>query len=167
MAKTSRCNKTLDSLENSFKINDMVKTLFLSTILLGSFSVKAVTTEELLTTVIVLEAGSETQKGIESVIEVVHNRAIFDNVSVYKTLTKKRAFSCLNKGITRAVNKARKHKKWPQAYKITQEYLKEGKPKTNHTGGATHFENVVAFGVPRWARYMKKTAIVGKHHFYK
>lgn len=35
------------------------------------------------------------------------------------------------------------------------------------TGGATHFENVDAFGVPWWAKEMSVTKKVGAHTFYK
>jgi spore germination cell wall hydrolase CwlJ-like protein len=35
------------------------------------------------------------------------------------------------------------------------------------TDGATHFENVEAFGTPAWARHMTVTAKIGRHTFYK
>ena len=38
--------------------------------------------------------------------------------------------------------------------------------KTNLTKGATHWENVKAFGRPKWAKKMKKTAVIGDHVFY-
>lgn len=34
------------------------------------------------------------------------------------------------------------------------------------TNGATHYENVKAFGTPYWAKDMKITAIIGNHTFY-
>lgn len=35
------------------------------------------------------------------------------------------------------------------------------------TGGATHYENIEAFGMPRWAKNMKVTAKIGRHTFFK
>ena len=34
-------------------------------------------------------------------------------------------------------------------------------------GGATHFENVQAFGVPRWAKHMTVVRVVGQHTFWR
>lgn len=38
---------------------------------------------------------------------------------------------------------------------------------SNLSGGATHFENVEAFGWPKWARGMRVTAKIGRHTFLK
>lgn len=35
------------------------------------------------------------------------------------------------------------------------------------TGGATHYENIEAFGVPKWAKSMQVTCKVKDHTFYK
>ena len=35
------------------------------------------------------------------------------------------------------------------------------------TGGATHWENVKAFGLPDWARGMQQTAAIKDHVFFK
>ena len=35
------------------------------------------------------------------------------------------------------------------------------------TGGATHYENIEAFGVPYWAKDMRITCKIGSHTFYK
>jgi spore germination cell wall hydrolase CwlJ-like protein len=35
------------------------------------------------------------------------------------------------------------------------------------TRGATHFENVKAFGTPRWSRTMTITTNIGRHTFFK
>jgi hypothetical protein len=51
---------------------------------------------------------------------------------------------------------------WVQAGKAWEE------SKTNDiTLGATHWENVKAFGTPYWAKSMKKTVKIGNHQFYK
>ena len=39
--------------------------------------------------------------------------------------------------------------------------------RTNYTKGATHFENIKAFGQPKWAKNMKQTATIGNHVFFK
>ena len=38
---------------------------------------------------------------------------------------------------------------------------------TNFTRGADHFDNIKAFGVPEWAKDMKKTVMIGDTQFYK
>ena len=35
------------------------------------------------------------------------------------------------------------------------------------TFGATHWENVKAFGKPRWAKHMKATVVIRDHTFFK
>ena len=39
--------------------------------------------------------------------------------------------------------------------------------KKDITNGATHYENVEAFGIPYWATNMKVTCKIGRHTFYK
>jgi len=39
--------------------------------------------------------------------------------------------------------------------------------KADITGGANHWENVKAFGQPRWAAKMTKTVLVKDHQFYR
>ena len=34
------------------------------------------------------------------------------------------------------------------------------------TGGATHYENVERFGIPKWAKDMVRTLKIGRHTFY-
>ena len=38
---------------------------------------------------------------------------------------------------------------------------------TNYSNGATHYENIKAFGDPKWKRDMKEVARIGKHVFYR
>jgi spore germination cell wall hydrolase CwlJ-like protein len=35
------------------------------------------------------------------------------------------------------------------------------------TGGATHYEYIEKYGIPRWAKNMKITTKIGNHTFYK
>ena len=35
------------------------------------------------------------------------------------------------------------------------------------TKGATHYENIERFGIPRWVKNMVRTVKIGKHTFYK
>ena len=39
--------------------------------------------------------------------------------------------------------------------------------KSNLTGGATHWENVEAFGVPYWAEGMQQTSKIKNHTFFR
>lgn len=43
----------------------------------------------------------------------------------------------------------------------------EDSQNSNLTNGATHWENTKSFGVPYWAKPMKKTAVIKDHAFYK
>lgn len=51
---------------------------------------------------------------------------------------------------------------WKQAEKAW-----EASKTSNITLGATHFENIKAFGVPSWAKDQKPVVIIGDHAFYK
>jgi len=52
-----------------------------------------------------------------------------------------------------------------QAKKIERLVFEEDACDT--TGGATHFENLEAYGVPYWAKGMTITAKIGDHTFFK
>lgn len=43
----------------------------------------------------------------------------------------------------------------------------EASETSNITAGADHFENVKAFGVPKWARGHKPVAVIGSHTFWR
>jgi len=46
--------------------------------------------------------------------------------------------------------------------------LSDNNSKPNDpTRGATHYENLVDFPMPRWAGNMRITAVIGKHTFFK
>ena len=45
------------------------------------------------------------------------------------------------------------------------EALRHGAP--DHTAGADHYENIQAFGTPRWARGQTPVALIGHHTFYR
>jgi hypothetical protein len=48
---------------------------------------------------------------------------------------------------------------------IVRKVFEEG--ATDITRGATHYEAVETFGMPKWARSMVRTVKIGKHSFYK
>ena len=50
------------------------------------------------------------------------------------------------------------------AKKIIWKVFKDNSPDI--TGGATHYENITAFGFPFWAAEMKITTTVGSHTFF-
>ncbi|MBI3317799.1 MAG: cell wall hydrolase [Candidatus Omnitrophica bacterium] len=45
--------------------------------------------------------------------------------------------------------------------------LQAARAGSNLTGHATHFENIEAFGFPRWEREMERTAKIGRHTFFR
>lgn len=51
------------------------------------------------------------------------------------------------------------------AKRIEKEVFESGDPDI--TCGATHFENVIEYGVPSWAEDMSIVAMIGRHVFYK
>jgi len=52
-----------------------------------------------------------------------------------------------------------------QAREIERTVFKDNGPDITH--GATHFEAVEKYGMPKWARGMKVTAKIGEHTFFK
>ena len=118
--------------------------------------------QETVAAVLVLEAGGEGRAGMEAVFEVIQNRAR-GGKTLYEVVTAPAQFSSLN-GLSpaAAIVKARKSKAWPLAMQIVT-----AARRTNHTRGATHFDNVGAFGTPRWAKNAAITAKVGHHTFFK
>ncbi len=52
-----------------------------------------------------------------------------------------------------------------QARNIEKRVFEQGAPDS--TNGATHFENIEAFGIPYWAPGMLVTVKIGDHTFFK
>lgn len=48
---------------------------------------------------------------------------------------------------------------------LVLEQVRAGGP--DRTAGATHYENVAAFGIPRWAKGKRATVVIGDHMFWR
>ena len=110
---------------------------------------------------IIGEAEGEGYDGMYAVACGLRNRGSFDGVYGDRAVI-------LHKG------RLWRFKDGQPQYEISTEIIqKAGKAWSNAewgedvTGGATHWENIDQFGVPYWARGLKKTAKIGSHTFYK
>ena len=122
----------------------------------------AYTSDEIIATTLILEAGGEYAIGsMEAVHEVIHNRSIKRNKTKAEVCLQKWQFSCWNgKDIDQNIAKAKKHPRWNIAMKIVSQ------PVTNFTNGADHYY-ADYIKAPYWASSMSFKTKIGKHLFYK
>jgi len=118
--------------------------------------------DEIVAATLILEAGGEYHEGaMESVNEVIVNRASKRNKSEAMVCLQKYQFSCWNDKDARAgISKAMKHPRWGEALRIVQS------PTTNYTKGADHY-HADYIKNPYWAKSMTVTTKIGLHIFYK
>jgi hypothetical protein len=128
--------------------------------------------KEVITACLVLEAGSEGERGMQAVMNVIQNRAGGNPFNYYSEAIRPKQFSCLNsakglifKDYTPLINKARLSKSWGNACKIVgKAYLKE---LPDITGGATHYYLSKMRKVPEWSGELQETKKIGAHRFMK
>lgn len=108
---------------------------------------------------LILEAGGEGTKGMESVLEVVHTRA--QALTLGAVVLQRKQFSAFN-GISwqEAVARARRHARWDEALKLASEPV-----KTDWTRGADHYCTTRIS--PYWAKGRTPVAVIGNHKFYR
>ena len=118
--------------------------------------------QTIVATTLILEAGGEYDEGsLESVYEVIYNRAIKKNQSFSEVCLARKQFSCWNgKNIQETINKASNHPRWNEAMKLAA-----FDPKTNYTKGADHYH--ADYVNPYWSKSLTKTVVIGRHIFYK
>ncbi len=104
--------------------------------------------------VIMAEAVSEGYEGMYAVACVIRNRG--GDLHGFCGAKRKDLSVFCNRQGRRAISQARK---------IEERVFEFYGPDT--TKGATHFENIEAFGVPYWAKSMTITTKIGRHTFYK
>ena len=124
---------------------------------------KEITSRQLCTSVLLLEAGGEGRVGLQVVWEVIWQRAKLRKLTPLGVVTQRKQFSCLN-NITpgRAIATAQKHPMWRHAWGIVS-----GPPVTQLTGKADHYHATTMTKPPYWADSEKKTVTIGRHTFYK
>lgn len=99
---------------------------------------------------LIAEAAGEGELGMQAVAEVYRRRR---SLRPFSGSRKKNLEVFVRKqgpGIWKAAERA-----WDRS------------EKSNITKGATHFENVKAFGRPPWAGRMRIVIVIGKHSFFK
>jgi len=123
---------------------------------------KEITSRQMCTSVLILEAGGEGRVGLQAVWEVVWQRAKLRKLTPLGVVTQRKQFSCLN-NITpgRAIATAQKHPMWRHAWGIVS-----APPVTQLTGKADHY-HATTIKPPFWADKAKKTVTIGRHTFYK
>ena len=123
---------------------------------------KEITSRQMCTSVLVLEAGGEGRVGLQAVWEVVWQRAKLRKLTPLGVVTQRKQFSCLN-NITpgRAIATAQRHPMCRHAWGIVS-----APPVTRLTGNADHY-HATTIRAPYWADKAKKTVTIGRHTFYK
>jgi spore germination cell wall hydrolase CwlJ-like protein len=126
---------------------------------------------DLVATVLVLEAASERQVGMQAVYEVINTRAIAAGKTRFQVVSAetkgKHQFSCLNgRSFAESIAKAKTDPRFKPAWKTAYDIASK-EPATSLTKGATHYENSKAFGEPKWASGMSKVVTIGRHSFYR
>ncbi len=102
--------------------------------------------------VIMTEAAGESYEGQVAVAEVLRNRGWTP-----------RGFA----GIRRPDLAHFLAQQPPTVRARAQQALRMARAGSNLVGGATAFENVETFGLPRWAGTMEATAKIGRHTFFR
>lgn len=105
---------------------------------------------------LIAESCSEGYTGMYAVACVVRNRIDKGMTPGLCALKRKD----LNRFVLR---QGKKQEQW--AKEIVERVFFKNSPDI--TGGATHYENIQAFGSPKWAKKMKVTCKIGRHTFMK
>jgi spore germination cell wall hydrolase CwlJ-like protein len=105
---------------------------------------------------LIAEAISEGDTGMYAVACVVRNR-LDRHMSTGLVALKRKD---LDKFVAREGKKAEQ-----QAKRIVEAVFGHRGPDI--TNGATHYENIEKYGMPKWAKNMKMVAKIGEHSFFK
>lgn len=108
--------------------------------------------EETYEAILITEAGGEGEDGMVAVGEVLRNRG----------WSPRGFFGLARNDLQKFI--ARESETTRRAARRACRRVLDG---SDLTKGATHYENVEAFGVPRWAKKMKITRKLGRHTFYQ
>lgn len=117
---------------------------------------------ELTAAVLIAEAGGSGIKDMKAVFEVIRTRMKQKQVSMYKIVTEKYAFSSFNKwrGNPQAfINKHKKHALFVNALWIVDFYR-----GTELTKGSTYFHEKKV--KPFWSRGVVPRAVINNHYFF-
>jgi spore germination cell wall hydrolase CwlJ-like protein len=115
-------------------------------------AVAANSRDEQLAWVVLAEAANQGEEGLYAVACVVRNRGYQINGFSAARRTDLRAF---------ALRQPAQVQRW-----AADAIARVRRGGADVTGGATHYENVRAFGTPRWARGRTPTARIGDHVFW-
>ena len=117
---------------------------------------------EIVAATLILEAGGEKDfRAMSAVAEVIYNRSISRKLSPAQICLQRKQFSCWNgKDVQSGIDKAKKHKKWPNALQIAQNL-----GSTNYTKNAQFYHTIQIN--PSWNKKMLATVTIENHKFYK
>jgi spore germination cell wall hydrolase CwlJ-like protein len=129
---------------------------------LHSKSLVTVSATEIVATTLIAEAGGERDfRAMSAVAEVIYNRSLARKLSPMQVCLQRKQFSCWNgKDVQSEIDKAKKHKKWPNALKIAQNL-----GSTNYTKNAQFYHTTKIN--PSWNKKMLATVTIENHIFYK
>jgi len=140
------------------KLRAFILTILLLGLTQSSWAVSPGILEEKAIMAIVGEAEGEPYAGKVALAYALKNRGKLDGVYGYKAISlRSGAFWRGKRKITpRTIKEAKNAWNWANSY-----------PDLDPTKGADHWENIKAFGKPKWAYSMKETYRVGSHVFYR
>lgn len=124
---------------------------------------------EIVAACLVLEAASQGDLGLRSVMAVIRNRARGLPELFTQAVLRDKQFSALNKvtsgreSLARAIARAQRDRTWPRALQIVDEAVHD--TWWDPTGGATHY-TLTGERTP-WTRRLARTVVIGAHSFYR
>jgi hypothetical protein len=113
-----------------------------------------------------LHAGIEQDKAVRAIIGEAANQKDRGMLAVACALRNRGTLRGVYGLNARHVDQQPPHV-WASARKAWQQSAHLVATPQDPTQGATHWENIRAFGTPSWARRMKHTTTIGDHAFYK
>lgn len=118
---------------------------------------------------LVLEAASQGDFGMRSVMSVIRNRSRQLPELLAPTVLRPWQFSALNpvtagrKNLHHAINRAKRDRMWPTALRIVEEACRDD--WHDSTDGATHYTRSTERVY--WTRNLAQTVTIGSHSFYR
>jgi N-acetylmuramoyl-L-alanine amidase len=106
------------------------------------------------------EARGEPYIGREAVVHVLVNRVKLNKTTICWETFKPGQFA----GVEGRSQLPRGHA-WADAIAVSRRVIEGG--AADFTGGATHFDNIEEFGLPRWAGAKQVTGKWGNHTFFR
>jgi len=115
---------------------------------------------------LVREAGIDGREGMTAVMDVIVNRCKISGRTPYQEVVRRKQFSSMSVGVSRAVRDASKSSAWLYALHVASHGVEEWRWPV--TKGATHYYAPEMLPrAPYWARGMEYKTTIRRHRFYR